>query len=412
MPGAWYGDESAGRLETALSDFGLSKESIKGLGAGAYLVNVLPSTVLVLGIFLLVATHLFPGADRFEAGGRSYDPGAASVAATADALGAPSLVILVLLVLVVSVALRPFQISMVQVLEGYWRRRRLTAPLLAMAVERHARRRSFAIAMSQEMPQLPITGSDFGTVARFIRNSRNEQHRIDGANAVLDQYPNSVDLIMPTLLGNILRRAEVTAGERYGLETVATYPRLYPFLSQRLGQETEVQLNVIDTAATLTLVCGVLALAWSPVLAQFSVWSLIPVGLVVTVLLAYRGARLAAGRHALLLAAAFDLHRFDMLRSMHRKLPDDATEEYQQNQALSLVLNGDYPIDDPAMWIYDHAHGGEAGLSQVVSSGQQPADGGGGGGGSEDGGTGAGEPGESVETSDEAGDGSARATSE
>jgi hypothetical protein len=42
---------------------GLAKESIKGLGAGAYLIDVLPSAVLSLGVLALFGSRLYPWAD-------------------------------------------------------------------------------------------------------------------------------------------------------------------------------------------------------------------------------------------------------------------------------------------------------------------------------------------------------------
>lgn len=58
---------------------------------------------------------------------------------------------------------------------------------------------------------------------------------------------------MPTELGNVLRRAERTAGERYGLDTVHTYPRLYPHLSKQLDKEIGQQLDLVDTGASIAV---------------------------------------------------------------------------------------------------------------------------------------------------------------
>jgi hypothetical protein len=138
-------------------------------------------------------------------------------------------------------------------------------------------------------------------------------------------------------------------------------------LSPQLREEYQVQLNVLDTAATMAIVCGVLAAWATPLLARFDAWSLVVVGLVVASGLSYRGARIAAQYHAILLAAAFDLHRFDMLKAMHRKLPPTAVEEIEENEVLCAVLEGmhlgEYP--DPASWIYGH---------ETATAGIQPAE--------------------------------------
>lgn len=334
-----------------MSDLGLSKESIKGLGPGAYLVNVLPSAVLVLGLLAILTSRLYP----WQSGGH-VPAGLDSVVATFKDLGAGGAIVLVLAVLITAVLLRPFQISAVQLLEGYWRSRAVPALVTALAIERHARRRSLHMALILEIPEQELKTPGFDLVRAQARERHRAHRRAEAASEIVAQYPERMDWIMPTLLGNVLRRAETSAGERYGLETVPTYPRLFPYLSPQLRQESEVQLNVLDTASTMTIVCGVLAGGSVPLLARVDGWSLIFVGLAVATGLSYRGARIAAERHAIALAAAFDLHRFDMLRAMHRRLPTTAAEEFADNEALCRVLNGARPTDDPESerWAYAH----------------------------------------------------------
>lgn len=125
------------------------------------------------------------------------------------------------------------------------------------------------------------------------------------------------------------------------------YPHLYPYFSPPFNQEVQTQLNVLDTASTLTIVDGFLAVAASPLLVRGDAWSLIPAGLILIAAIAYQGAKSAAGRHAIHLSAAFDLHRFDMLRAMHRQLPENAVDEYADNEKLCRVLAGRRPIDEP-----------------------------------------------------------------
>jgi hypothetical protein len=340
-----------------VADFGLARESVKGLGPGAYLVNVLPSTVLVAGALALIASRLYPWQSPIsDSSGSHIPPGPASLIETVRGFGAAGSVLLVLFVLVVTVILRPFQISFVQVLEGYWKNQFGIVVAEAAAVERHIRRRSLGAARLLEIPQIQV-GSSLGAVARQSRQEADIRRRLERATDVLEQYPDDNDLIMPTLLGNVLRRAEKSAGERYGLDTVITYPRIYPYLSPRLHQETTTQLNLIDTASTLTVVFGLLAILASPIVARVDWWSALPFVFLMTSALSYRGARIAAGRYGVLLASAFDLHRFEMLAAMHRKLPVNAKEEYGENQALCRVLAGSKAIDERnryGRWSYDH----------------------------------------------------------
>ncbi len=214
-----------------MADFGLVKESVKGLGAGAYLVNALPSAVLVLGCLALVESRLYPWMHPMMThAGKAIPVGPSSIAASIDGLGVSGGIVLALAVLISTVVLRPFQISMVQLLEGYWSDRFWLAPVEAIAIERHARRYSLNRARELGLQQLQVQ-PEFGEVVAQARRESREARRVSEAQQILDQYPVTVDSMMPTMLGNILRRAETTAGERYGLETVLTFPRLHPYLS-------------------------------------------------------------------------------------------------------------------------------------------------------------------------------------
>lgn len=338
-----------------MADFGLVRESVKGLGAGAYLVNALPSAVLVLGSLAMVASRLYPWMHPMtSAAGKAIPAGVPSVAAAIRHLGVSGGILLALAILIATVALRPFQISMVQALEGYWKSRFWLSPIEAIATERHARRYSVNMARGLRFPQLEVPPT-FQEIAAQARRESREDRRVCDAEEALGQYPDSVDLIMPTLLGNILRRAETTSGERYGLETVLTFPRLYPYLSPRLQQESETQLNVLDTSATLTIIFGTLSILASPFVCRLDGWSLLPIGLATMGMLSYRGARLAAGRHGVLLASAYDLHRFDMLLAMHRHLPANVNDEREDNQVLCQLLRGEPPQEPvPDRWNYVH----------------------------------------------------------
>jgi hypothetical protein len=162
--------------------------------------------------------------------------------------------------------------------------------------------------------------------------------------------------VLPTRLGNLLRRAETSAGERYGLTTVVTYGRLYPHLSDRLDRQMAMQLDLLDTMSAFTLVFSGQALATTPLVARFDGWSLLPAAFVVFALIAYRAACQTARHHAVTLATTYDLHRFDMLKALHLPLPGDAEQEYIENLRLSEFF-GNEPLlseSERADWKYVH----------------------------------------------------------
>jgi hypothetical protein len=316
----------------------LTKEAIKGLGPGAYLVSILPSAVFVLTLLALVSSRLYPWAeplhkDRPE----RIAPGFDSILQQAKNLGAAGAVVLTLFVLVIAVLTRPIQFAAIQLLEGYGggRGRGLLA---AFAVELHARRHGIHVLRKKAMVRLGPDTLAFADVAEYSRNVRRVTRMNQRAERVVADYPRHQELFMPTLLGNILRRMESTAGERYGLSTIESYPRLYPYLSTRLESEVAVQQDALSTGATFVFVLGALALASTPLVVRLDGWSLVPIVFALVAVVSYRSTRSAARRYAELVATAYDLHRFDMLRAMHRRLPDDIAQEITENRELSAFL--------------------------------------------------------------------------
>jgi len=334
-------DEAAdhlGPVGTTLAGIGqLSKESLKGLGPSAPLITGLPTTVLVLSVFAIFASDLYPWLDDHK----DPDAGIDSVVAAATELGVGGGIAFVLALLVTAVLIRPLHIAAVQLLEGYWAERAAQSVLKDLATEHHQRRFSRAAARrSREFPPAPtlFTATQFDTVARRSRRRTRFYRRSNRAAGIADTYPPAQSLIMPTLLGNVLKRAETTAGERYGLDTVSSYPRLYPHLSQKVSAQITMQLDLLDTNGTFAVVFAVLAGFATPIAWRGGWWFCLPALLCLLAWMSYRGAIAVARNHGRTLAAAYDLHRFDFLEAMHLPLPSDPAEERDTNRDVSRFL--------------------------------------------------------------------------
>ncbi|MEU4159761.1 hypothetical protein [Actinoplanes sp. NPDC026670] len=98
------------------------------------------------------------------------------------------------------------------------------------------------------------------------------------------------------------------------------------------------QFNLLDTAAAFTVVFWALAVLSAPVIFTGGWWALLPVGLLIGGLFSYAGALVTARQHGTLLATAYDLHRFDMLRNLHVALPKTPEQERTTNQRVSRFL--------------------------------------------------------------------------
>jgi hypothetical protein len=146
---------------------------------------------------------------------------------------------------------------------------------------------------------------------------------------------------MATELGNALLRGERLSGDRYGLDMMRTYPRIYPFVSERLNGAVTQQMDVVASTASLCVSLAICTVATLPLVLRLDGWSLLPVLPAVMAVLAYRGAVAAALYLAELLCAVFDLHRFDLVKAFHYKPENSALESAQMNELISEFLAQD-----------------------------------------------------------------------
>lgn len=152
-------------------------------------------------------------------------------------------------------------------------------------------------------------------------------------------YPRTARRTLPTRLGNVLRAAE-EHGDRYGLNAMTVWPRLYtvlpdPFLASFAQAATALQTGVMVSflGAAFTVAGGALAVVVLPGAgAACCVWG----GALVAVL-GYRGAVRAARPYAQLIRAAFDVHRFLLIEAMRLGLPADPAQEHAQWEQLAKL---------------------------------------------------------------------------
>jgi hypothetical protein len=136
---------------------------------------------------------------------------------------------------------------------------------------------------------------------------------------------------MPTKLGNILRAGEGRPSERYGLDAVVCWQRLWLLLPQAARGELQSARAALDSDV-VAFSWGVLFLAWTP----FTLLA-IPIALVVAAL-AYRGAQTNAAIYSDLFEASFDLYRQDLYEAMSWPLPKSPADEQELGKQLTEYL--------------------------------------------------------------------------
>lgn len=285
-------------------------DATKDLGNRFRLVGLLSTAALGLFVLALLAS-----------GAPGQSPQLGRLAARAASLSAAEGVLLAVSLIVLALVAQPLQLPLVRLLEGYWGASIIGRVLAAPGKGFHRARRN-RLNRRQQRPADEATG----------RMAQRE-----AAARKLRRYPPAA-AVLPTALGNALRSAELRAGDRYGLDTVVAWPRLYPLLSGKLAGVVDDLRDQLDIAARL---CAVFVLATGVgvgLLAPQGWWLTVPASTAVLAWLCYRSAIISAVSYGEALEAAFDLHRFDLLTALHLPLPADLANEINANEQLTRFL--------------------------------------------------------------------------
>jgi hypothetical protein len=134
--------------------------------------------------------------------------------------------------------------------------------------------------------------------------------------------------LMSTRLGNLLRAAERQSFNKYGLDAVICWSRLWMILPEAVKKDLQEARADLNTAARIWLwsflFCGWTVLS-VPTRNPWATWPLL-LGLL-SGWFAYRWAIAAASLYGELIEAAFDIHRQLLYQSLRWTLPSDPNTE-------------------------------------------------------------------------------------
>lgn len=331
----------------------VTQSAIKAVGGARFsLVNLMPATFLVGFWAVSAAAGLYTGTPH-------------NLGQIAVNLANPGWAIIAIFgVFVLAVLLRPFQVALVQFLEGYWPNWPGVRQVAELAVERHRRILNTAQVIDDFEPSRTPASQSLRDVAQRQRLRRKLASSKTRAAMTVFHYPqlrpeeygDDDDRLMPTLLGNVLRNGEDTAGDRYGLRFETVAYRLWPTLSKKLDAENSRNLDLLDTSAAMCISLLLAAVSSVPFIGNGGYWFLVPVTTATLSAIAYRGAILVAKEQGRLQATAVDLHRFDMLTALHYKLEETPDKEWEFNIALSSFLQDRECVIHHELNNYDYRH--------------------------------------------------------
>jgi hypothetical protein len=203
-----------------------------------------------------------------------------------------------------------FDTEILRGLEGYWYPGIRKLPIRNWLRTRQIKKRDRLLTQWQIL--------DEKLEAKLLTaNDRAELIRCDRA---LRQYPTDETDFLPTHLGNILRSSERRPYDRYGLDAIVCWPRLWLLLPENARKDIQ--------EARLTLNNGVRVFAWSILFLVWSIWSFwaIPLALL-SALFAYCWILDSAILYGELIESVFDLYRTALYQSLRFPLPTNPSEE-------------------------------------------------------------------------------------
>ena len=148
---------------------------------------------------------------------------------------------------------------------------------------------------------------------------------------LLVHSPTKPNQFMPTRLGNLLRASEYRSKNRYGLDAIACWPRLWLLLPDSTRKELQEARAALNTAARNCL-WSFLFLVWTPL----AWW--IPLLALPAVWISYRMSLNTAAVYVDLLEATFDVHRHLLYQALRVQLPKNPTREVEDGKKLTQYL--------------------------------------------------------------------------
>lgn len=288
-------------------------------------VSALPASVFVLYVYLIAGTDPWSGSMNWSA--------------LAD-FHAESLVIAGIAALVLALALNPLQLTLIQLLEGYWGHSRFAVELALIRRLHHERRHAELTARTG------APDTSLGPVQR-LRTIIAAQE----SQRALASYPKNPHHFLPTRLGNVLRTYETSIGAPYKLDPLVVVPRLAMVAGDReldyvRDQRTQMELAIRTCLLAAVAVPVTVVLLWNQ-----GLWLLLAVLPYAVTYLTYRGTVAIAHEYGMSLAVLIDMARFDLYRRQWLPDPKNTEDERLVNERLMdlfrFLPNASVPYEKP-----------------------------------------------------------------
>jgi hypothetical protein len=288
-------------------------------------VSFIPSSLYVLFVYLLYAS-----------GSWHHPPDWGHAFMSLGHLGVDGVVLLTFLGIGLGIFIHPIQFAIVQFFEGYWGRWHISQ---AIRYQRIVHYQKICQKLNDDfictVNTLAAWEKDHPETTPSMRAPL--RSRLDEADRVRSMFP-AVDEVMPTRLGNVLRRAESQAGSQYGINALQAVPHLLLIAPTNHIDYVNDQRSQLDLAVRMTFISVVAAVTAIIFLWPDGAWVLIALIPYVLAYFSYRGSVVAAGHYGSALETLINLNRFALYQQLHVQLPASTEKEQEMNAELADLL--------------------------------------------------------------------------
>jgi hypothetical protein len=290
-------------------------------------VSFIPSSLYVLFVYLLVAS-----------GSWHRPPDWSHAFLSLAHLGVSGVILLTFLGVGLGLFIHPVQFAIVQFFEGYWGTWHISQGIRYRRIVHYQRlcqklNRDVSCAKEKlDAWEKARLGTTYSMRARV-------SSRLDESDRVRSMFPADLNEVMPTRLGNVLRRAESQAGSQYGIDALQAVPHLLLIAPPNHVDYVNDQRTQLDLAVRMTFISVVAAVTAIIFLWPDGAWVLIALIPYALAYFSYRGSVVAAGHYGYALETLINLNRFTLYQQFHVKLPDSTDDELDMNATLVDLLN-------------------------------------------------------------------------
>ncbi|GAB3244355.1 hypothetical protein [Kineosporia babensis] len=256
------------------------------------------------------------------------------------------------------VCLLPLTFRFTQLLEGYWGHGTLAIRvtehftrvhrcwLFGLNTWRGDREKAWTKPDPVERTQLIAIDGVRGAGERRLNKRRGDRYlqpylEDAAATAAIAGYPTSARRVLPTRLGNALRRMEDSSGRPYGLDAITVAPHLAMVCEERQQAQVSDAREMLDLSVNLCAVGALACLATLVLLADDGFWILLALAPLAFSWLAYLGAIEAAGQFATCFSAMLALSRLKLYDTLCLKRPTSIiTEAENHGPKITKLLDG------------------------------------------------------------------------